>query len=147
MKNKNNQELIQKKIAEKDKAKEEYDKKIGLLLSVAEVYGYTEEQLLAFIFFVASIEEGATNVNDDGIELTYYTYEEVMEFIPGEGVTVIDPDPGITTTAMAMKTLAINIDCGISAFTNYVPEDTTEPEVDPEPETKPEVDPEPRAKA
>lgn len=29
MKNKNNQELIQKKIAEKDKAKEEYDKKIG----------------------------------------------------------------------------------------------------------------------
>ena len=111
---------------------------IYFLFATISQYGYEYEE---FAEWLSNVDGTKINVNDDGLEL------ETYEFV----ITELDEDGNeVEVTYECLKSLAINIDCGISAFTNYVPEDTTEPEVDPEPETKPEtkpeVDPEPETK-
>lgn len=90
---------------------------------VAEYYGYNKDELVKWL---GSVEPSTLTVNNDGIEFSYYTIEQTSE------------NGGVTVTSI--KSLKVNVECGISSFH----ENTTIPEPEPTPvEPTPTPNPEP----
>ena len=84
-----------------------------LISSVAEYYGYDVE---LFFKWLSEVDHSTLTLGDSGIEFTKYTVNSIT----------------------SLKTLKINIECGISPFHAYKPEPTPEPTPVPEPTPTPE---------
>ena len=94
------------------------------LKHVVDYYGYSWED---FSKWSESVDPTTLTLSEDGIEITEYVASAT--------------DENGSTTVSGIKSMKVNIECGISGYTPTTTPET--PEVTPDPEPTPEVTPDP----